>query len=272
MNIVIIDDEPVSLAVMKQLVAKLPDCCPRPFTTAAAALTWCKHNKPDLVLVDYMMPSMDGLEFTRRLKKQGCSTTPVVMVSAVVDRQIIQRALQNGVDDFLHKPFDFIELQTCVSEMLGLRAMQGQLANKRLLSIARELSAAAQSATPPTLLDRHLSRARLGGDEQLLGNIARVFIYSVPGVMCHLRASLVDSDFDAALAHIISLKGAVAAVEAPDVLKVLSQLEVHARSKNRVATVAAFAMMQALTERLFRELAPLVQAAPGRARHKEVVT
>jgi len=259
MNIVIIDDEPVSLAVMKQLVAKLPNCQAHEFTNASAALTWCTSNTPDLVIVDYMMPAIDGIEFTRRLRAlPGMRKTPVVMVSAVVDRQVIKRALQNGVDDFLNKPFDFIELQTCVSEMLGLRAMQGQLANKALLLAAKAFTGNRGPEAAPTLLNRNVSRARLGGDEKLLGEVARIFVHTVPGVMSLIRAAVLENDFDAVLGHVIALKGAVAAVEAPDVLDFLSRLEMHARSHDPVATVAAFAMVQALTERLLRELAPIV--------------
>jgi hypothetical protein len=60
------------------------------------------------------------------------------------------------------------------------------------------------------------------------------------------------------LAHIIALKGAVAAVEAPDVSNSLSRLEVQARNRATGASIAAFAMVQALTERLIGELAPMV--------------
>jgi CheY-like chemotaxis protein/HPt (histidine-containing phosphotransfer) domain-containing protein len=257
MNIVILDDEPVSLAVMKQLVAKLPDCEAHAFTEASAALIWCMNNTTDLVIVDYSMPALDGVEFTRRLRAlPNDRRTPVVMVSAVVDDQVIKRALQSGVDDFLHKPFDFVELQTCVSEMLGLRAMQGQLANKALLVQARALTGSQGGV--PQLLNRNVSRARLGGDEKLLGEVAHIFMHTVPAVLREIRAAVLDNDFDAVLAHVISLKGAVSAVEAPDVLNFLSRLEYHATIRDPIATVAAFAMVQAVTERLFSELAPIV--------------
>ena len=257
MNIVIVDDEPVSLAVMKQLVAKLPYCDAIAFTDPSAALIWCMKNTTDLVIVDYMMPALDGVEFTRRLRAlPSARKTPVVMVSAVIDEQVIKRALQSGVDDFLDKPFDFIELQTCVSEILGLRAMQGQLANKALLATARAASKRREGV--PQLLDRNVSRARLGGDEKLLGEVAHIFMHTVPAVLRLVRSAILDGDFDTVLAHVISLKGAVSAVEAPDVLNFLSKLECHARNQDRIATVAAFAMVQAVTERLFSELAPLV--------------
>jgi DNA-binding response OmpR family regulator len=257
MNIVIIDDEPVSLAVMKQLVSKLPDCDAQAFTDASAALIWCMNNTTDLAIVDYMMPAVDGVEFARRLRAHpNGKRTPIVMVSAVVDAQIMKRALRSGVDDFLEKPFDFVELQSCVSEMLGLRAMQGQLANKALLATARSLSVTRRGA--PQLLDRNLTRARLGGDEKLLGEVARIFVHTVPPVLRVVRACVVNNDFEAVLAHVSSLKGAVSAVEAPDVLNLLSILEYHAHHRDPLATVAAFSMVEAVTERLHNELASIV--------------
>jgi CheY-like chemotaxis protein len=257
MNIVIIDDEPVSLAVMKQLVAKLPDCDAHAFTDASAALIWCVNNTTDLVIVDYMMPAVDGVEFARRLRAHpNAKRTPIVMVSAIVDAQIMKRALRSGVDDFLEKPFDFVELQSCVSEMLGLRAMQGQLASKTMLATARSLSVTRRGA--PQLLDRNVSRARLGGDEKLLGEVARIFVHTVPAVLRVVRACVVNNDFEAVLAHVSSLKGAISAVEAPDVLNLLSILEYHAHHRDPLATVAAFAMVEAVTERLHNELAEIV--------------
>jgi len=213
------------------------------------------------VIVDYMMPAIDGVEFARRLRAHpNAKRTPIVMVSATVDAQVMKRALRSGVDDFLEKPFDFVELQSCVSEMLGLRAMQGQLAKKALLATARSLRVTRPGA--PHLLDRNVSRARLGGDENLLGEVARIFVHTVPPVLRVIRACSVNNDFDAVLAHVSSLKGAVAAIEAPDVLNLLSILEYHAHHRDPLATVAAFSMVEAVTERLHNELAEIVPCIP----------
>jgi hypothetical protein len=208
------------------------------------------------VIVDYIMPALDGVEFTRRLRAHpSAKKTPIVMVSSVVDGQVIKRALRSGVDDFLEKPFDFVDLQTCVSEMLGLRAMQSQLANKALLVTARSLSGKRDGV--PRLLNRNVSRARLGGDEKLLGEVARIFIHTVPPVLRLIRGCVVNNDFDTVLAHVSLLKSAVSAVEAPDVLHMLSRLECHASNRDPLATVAAFSMVEAVTERLYNELAEI---------------
>jgi len=261
MNILVIDDEPVSSAVLKQLVTKLPDCDAHAFTDPSAALIWCSRHAADLAIVDYAMPAMDGIEFVRRLRTlPHGKKVPIIMVSAVTDTQVVKRALRNGVNDFIHKPFDFLELQTCVSEILGLRAMRGQLANKTLLASARALGK--PKGDVPRLLDHDLSRARLGGDQKLLAQLARIFIDTVPDVLRVMHTCIVNGDFDAVLADVIFLKGAVASIEAPDVLHFVSLLEQHARKRDPLATVGAFAMVQAVTERLVDELASLAAEAP----------
>src|SRR5215217_1976972 len=89
MDIIIIDDEPVSLAMLERLASRLPNCHVQGFTRAAAALAWCKVNDPDVVIVDYMMPELDGLEFTRRLRAQPRTKhTPILMVTVKEDQNL----------------------------------------------------------------------------------------------------------------------------------------------------------------------------------------
>src|SRR5918999_5509867 len=189
MNIVIVDDDPVSLTVMREIVAKLPQCTVVAFSDATIALDRCLESPPDLVIVDYMMPDIDGVAFSRVLRmSRPTHTVPIVMVSAAIDPGILKSALQQGVDQFLHKPFTFVELQTCVSERLGLRAMQGQLANKQLLLTARECDQAEQRQQP-RVLGRHVSRARLAGDERLLARVAQLVLHCAPDVLHRMRDS-----------------------------------------------------------------------------------
>jgi HPt (histidine-containing phosphotransfer) domain-containing protein len=171
---------------------------------------------------------------------------------------VLKRALQQGVDEFLHKPFTFVQLQMCVSELLGLRAMQGQLASKQLLLTAHE-SDLAEHRRHPRVLGRHVSRARLAGDEELLSRVAELVLHYTPDVLSRIRQSLLAADFDAVLHDVVLLKGAVAAIEAPQLQRCLDGLELHAGRGNAAGATAAFAFAQALAERLLGELAPLVR-------------
>jgi CheY-like chemotaxis protein len=258
MNIVIVDDDPVSLTVMKEIVAKLPQCTVLAFSDATIALDQCLESPPDLVIVDYMMPVLDGVTFSRVLRmSRPTHAVPIVMVSAAIDQGILKSALGQGVDEFLHKPFTFVELQSCVSEILGLRAMQGQLANKQLLLTARE-SDDAEQRRRPSVLGRHVSRARLAGDASLLARVAELVLHYTPDVLRRIREALLNADFEAVLQDVVLLKGAVASIEAPQLSRCLDGLELHARRANLKGASAAFAFAQALHERLLSELAPLV--------------
>ena len=106
MDIVILDDERTSIALLEHYVRKF-DCTPVRFTNPGDALQWCAAHSPGLVIVDYKMPEMDGIEFTRRLRAlPGKAAVPVLMVSASTDRLLRQHALRTGVNSFLRKPIE----------------------------------------------------------------------------------------------------------------------------------------------------------------------
>jgi len=122
MKIAIIDDTPLNLTLMQALVGKLPECEPIPFADPTVGLAWCQANEPDLVIVDYMMPGLDGVEFIRRFRATPeREHVPILMVTADHERQTRYNALQSGATDFLNKPVDRNEFQPRVHNMLALR-------------------------------------------------------------------------------------------------------------------------------------------------------
>jgi CheY-like chemotaxis protein/HPt (histidine-containing phosphotransfer) domain-containing protein len=256
MEIIIVDDEPVSLTLLKQLVRKLPHCQAVGFTDPSAALAWCQPNDPDLVIVDYMMPHVDGIEFARRLcALEGRSDTPLLMVSATADRTIRNSALQQGVSGFMNKPFSFVELQTRVADMITMRSKQIKAASQAVL-VARDLPSAGFNESPNNnqLLKSDSTLARLDGDATLFAAIASVFVRTVPQLIASISMALSTNCFDRAYSDAHSLKGAVSAFEAPEVLKAVALLEQHAKSYNATAATAAFYVVETLCERLLDEL------------------
>ena len=70
-------------------------------------MVWAATNVADLVLIDYLMPDMDGIELARRLRGfAGYEHVPFVMVTVRDDRKIRYDALDAGITDFLNKPID----------------------------------------------------------------------------------------------------------------------------------------------------------------------
>ncbi|MGZ5116590.1 MAG: response regulator, partial [Burkholderiales bacterium] len=68
MKVLIADDDVIDVTILKQLVQRLPQCHATEFATPELALSWCKNNETDLVIVKHLMPGFDGIEFTRQLR------------------------------------------------------------------------------------------------------------------------------------------------------------------------------------------------------------
>ncbi len=97
---------------------------------------------PDLILLDVMMPGMDGFEVCRRLKRdEHTRLTPIVFVTALDDRRSRLRGIEAGGDDFLTKPFDQLELSARVKSLISQKRLNEDLdhAEKVLFSIARTI-------------------------------------------------------------------------------------------------------------------------------------
>lgn len=122
MLIVIVDDTPLNLTLMETMVRRQPGCRALPFADPRAGLAWCEENEPDLIIVDYMMPELDGLEFIRRVRScHDRDDVPILMVTANSERRTRYDALECGANDFLTKPIDLHEFEPRVRNMLKLR-------------------------------------------------------------------------------------------------------------------------------------------------------
>lgn len=131
MHIVIIDDNPVNLTLLKHLVKQLDGATASEYADSASALDWCLHNQPDLILVDYMMPAPDGISFTRALRNSPAHRdTPIIMITANNQSSVRYSALEAGTNDFLTKPIDRTEFLSRSRNMLALRQSQLALANR----------------------------------------------------------------------------------------------------------------------------------------------
>jgi DNA-binding response OmpR family regulator len=77
-----------------------------------------KDVRPDVVLLDILMPGMGGLDTLKEIKKID-PKIGVIMVTAVIDEELAKRALELGADDYITKPIDFDYLETCVMVKLA---------------------------------------------------------------------------------------------------------------------------------------------------------
>lgn len=145
-RMVIVDDCLSAVSHLQTLVAKnISHCEAIPFTSSGAALRYCQTNDVDLVVIDYLMPVPNGLQFIEyyRDERHNCDT-PIIMVTGEHARDVRYMALQLGATDFLNKPVDEIEFITRVRNLLTLSRHQKAVAN-RAEWLADEVSKATRS-------------------------------------------------------------------------------------------------------------------------------
>ncbi|HWR88816.1 MAG TPA: response regulator [Dissulfurispiraceae bacterium] len=122
MNVIIIDDTLSNLVLLRGLTERVAGCHPHCFDSPVEALSWCEVNKPDVVITDYMMPGMDGIEFIRRFRRQKHhALIPIIMVTAHGEQEILQSALMCGATDFITKPVDGTEFVDRLKSIIALR-------------------------------------------------------------------------------------------------------------------------------------------------------
>lgn len=132
-------------------------------TRPSEALRLSQATQYDLVLVDHVMPEMDGVEFTTALRaRPSYQLVPIIMVTSDMDRNTRIEAIRAGATDFVNKPFDPTELQARVANLLSLRASQVELAD-RATWLAREVE----------LATAHL----LAREEEIIWRLARAIEY-----------------------------------------------------------------------------------------------
>jgi putative two-component system response regulator len=125
--ILVVDDEATMRAMLQKHLIALGY---RVATadSASTALEQVESSAPDLVLTDVHMPGMSGIELCARLKRDPrFELTPVVILTAVSDRNSRVAGLAAGADDFFAKPVDLMELQTRVSVLVRVKFLVDQL-------------------------------------------------------------------------------------------------------------------------------------------------
>ncbi|WP_029572425.1 response regulator, partial [Pseudomonas syringae] len=98
------------------------------------ALAMIKRQAPDLILLDIMMPGMDGYEVASQLKtEKNTANIPIIMLSALDDQSSRLSGLEAGAEEYLNKPVDSAELWLRVRNMLRLKAFGDYLKNHSLI-------------------------------------------------------------------------------------------------------------------------------------------
>lgn len=178
-KVLIVDDTEINVVLFAALIKKLGDCEVKTFFSAPDGLAWAQTNDLDLVIVDYMMPELDGIEFISRLREDPSKDgLPILMVTANDQAHVRYRALDAGATDFLTKPVDKIEFLARANNMLALSEVRRKLSDKATW-LADEVTKATREIVNrerETVL--RLSRAAEYRDPETGSHILRMAHYS----------------------------------------------------------------------------------------------
>ena len=176
----VIDDQSTGRAILEQVVRSLDErVSVEGFGRPVDAVLWATRHVADLVLVDYMMPEMNGIELAKRLRAlPGYEHVPIMMVTAHDDRKVRYDALDAGVTDFLIKPVDARECMARCRNLLTLRRQQLALEDKRRLleGMVEEATREVRDREKETLM--RLARAGEFRDEETGYHLMRMARYS----------------------------------------------------------------------------------------------
>jgi putative two-component system response regulator len=142
MLVAIIDDNATNLKVYVNVVSHIPGIATKTFQSSAEGLAWCRDTEPDLLVLDYHMPTPNGVEFIQEYRKmRPTAQTPIVMITGEADREVRHQALEAGASDFLSKPADPVEFLARVRNLLS--AVENRRLLERKASVVSDASASA---------------------------------------------------------------------------------------------------------------------------------
>jgi two-component system alkaline phosphatase synthesis response regulator PhoP len=137
-SILLVDDNEQNLELMAAYIEEL-GCQMHMARDGVEALEQVSAHRPDLILLDVMMPRMSGFQVCKKLKSDDATREiPIVMVTALSEVSDVEHAVDVGADDFLSKPVNRLELLTRVRSLLKLASARREL--RRAMDEIKRLS------------------------------------------------------------------------------------------------------------------------------------
>jgi len=179
-TILIIDDQLTSRQILQHLVSSIDSkITVKAFASPLEADEWCRTNPCNLILTDYKMPQMNGIEFIRKFRKHATSKeAPIIMVTSIEDRNVRYEALEAGATDFLMKPVDHYECRARCKNLMT-QYQQFKIISDRSRWLERRV---AEATSEIRLREREtlirLARAGEYRDEETGNHVIRMAKYS----------------------------------------------------------------------------------------------
>ncbi len=179
-QILIIDDQSTGRTILERVIQQVAENIDiTSLSSPEEGLRWLNEHEPDLIITDYRMPNMNGVEFIKKVRALAhCQTVPIVMITVVSEKSVRYEALEAGTTAFLTRPIDQIECRTTCRNLLQMQE-QHLIIQDRADWLARQVEIATKKVVDrekETLL--RLARAGEYRDEGTGNHVIRMAKYA----------------------------------------------------------------------------------------------
>ncbi|OKY76410.1 MAG: hypothetical protein BM485_04015 [Desulfobulbaceae bacterium DB1] len=185
-KILIVDDIAENRRLLAEMLVQVLECQIRMAGDGAAVLEMIEHDLPDLILLDIMMPGLDGFQVARLLQEKPLAREiPIIFITAKTEVESKVEAFRNGGVDYVTKPFNRDELLARVQAQLRLKNLQDELRRKNRLLADREEHLSHLVDEKTAIIEKMtmglvtvLEDANLANDDETGNHIRRVSEYA----------------------------------------------------------------------------------------------
>jgi PAS domain S-box-containing protein len=254
LRILVAEDHPVNQEVAKLILQRLGHrvVAVADGRAALAALAPSRREAFDLVLMDVQMPVMGGLEATaaiRDAERASGTHLPIVALTAHAMHDDRERYLEAGMDGYVTKPIDSVELTRVIDQLVPPAAEPG--------TVSTAAVPVAPCAAGLPAFDEQVVRARLGDNARLFEKMARLFLEDCPARMRAMRRAIAAGDGEALRGPAHALQGAATNFAAAPVVLAARQLELQGKNGDLSQSLATYDVLT----REMRRLRPALRRA-----------
>jgi len=227
-RVLIVDDINTNLKVAQGLLSPYKmqiDLC----ASGPKAIDAVNKNRYDLVFMDHMMPGMDGVEATRRIREcEGVyfKELPIIALTANAVSGMKEMFLTNGFSDFISKPIDVVRLNTVLEKWIP-KDKKEAAADKAGIEKKRSAEITLEGVDVPLGLNR------MGGNQEIYLRSLEVFGNDIQEKLEQIKSSLETNDVALYATYVHGLKGAAAAIGAIALSESARELEMAAKQGDR---------------------------------------
>ncbi|MDR2532726.1 MAG: response regulator [Oscillospiraceae bacterium] len=269
-RILIVDDNEINLEVAKGLITSFHDIECDVALSGKEALSLIETNKYDLVFMDYMMPEMDGIETTRRLREMGGTRReiPVIALSANATAETKDMLIKAGMNDFLSKPVMIDQMNVVLQKWLPkekrVQKNESDKDSDNLLGFMEKGGRVITAVIGVSELDLNAGLSNVAFREDVYENSLKLLLNKIPKITETMENCLKEGNISDFTSHMHGMRGSLSALGAATLSALADDLESAGKKNNVNFCIEAFPNFTERLNKLAEQLALIfANAASG---------